>query len=77
MAYEHKPGSFSLFKNEKKTAENHPDYRGEGVDIGGTAIEVAAWLKTSAKGKFMSCTFKPKQEREKKPASFPDDDVAF
>ena len=64
MAYEHKPGSFSLFKNTRKTADNHPDYRGEGKDLHGKSIEVAAWLKETAKGKFMSCTFKLAQARE-------------
>ena len=32
MAYEHKPGSFSLFKNDKGDNEKRPDYTGEGMD---------------------------------------------
>lgn len=68
MAYEHKPGAFSLFKNDRKTADNHPDYKGEGKDLDGKPIEVAAWLKEGTKGKFMSCNFKPARPRDSKPA---------
>lgn len=34
MAYEHKPGSGSIFKNDRKEASNHPDYTGimKGLD---------------------------------------------
>ena len=82
MAYEHKPGTFSLFKNDKGENASRPDYRGEGKDLAGKPIEVAAWLKDSAKGKFMSCTFKAALERTQaaKPAqgrSTDDDDMPF
>ena len=69
MAYEHRPGSFSLFKNKYKTTDKHPDYRGEGKDLEGNPIEVAAWLKESANGKFMSCKIsEPRERRERKPS---------
>jgi len=58
MAYEHKPGSFSLFKNDKGDNDKRPDYRGDGLDLEGNPIEVAAWIKEGKKGKFMSCTIK-------------------
>lgn len=67
MGFEHKPGSFSLFKNEQKKTDKHPDYRGEGKDLSGQSIEVAAWIKESSKGKFMSCTFKLATARSEKP----------
>ena len=57
--FQPKPGTFSLFKNERKT-DKQPDYRGEGLDHEGNPIEVAAWIKEGRSGKFMSCTFKPK-----------------
>lgn len=60
MNYEHRPGTFSLFKNDKGGNESRPDYRGEGKDLAGNLIEVAAWIKSGTKGKFMSCTFKQK-----------------
>lgn len=64
MPYEHKPGTFSLFKNDKGDNDKRPDYRGEGKDLAGGAIEVSAWLKEGGKGKFMSCTFKPKGQQQ-------------
>ena len=62
MAYEHKPGSFSLFKNDRKEKDSHPDYKGDGMDLEGNAVWVSAWLKEGAKGKFMSCQIKRKEE---------------
>jgi hypothetical protein len=73
MAYEHKPGTFSLFKNEK-TKDTQPDYKGEGKDMDGNAIEVAAWLKQGKESKFMSCTFKAKSQQAK---SKDDDEIGF
>jgi uncharacterized protein (DUF736 family) len=44
----------AIFKNDNKKADNHPDYKGK-VNVNGKDMEVALWLKTSAKGvKFMS-----------------------
>ena len=66
MAYEAKPGTFSLFKNQNKQKETHPDYSGDGKDLDGNEIYVSAWLKDGKNGKFMSCSFKHK---EAKPAA--------
>jgi hypothetical protein len=65
MSYEHKPGTFSLFKNDKGDNEKRPDYRGTGKDHDGNDIEVSAWLREGKNGKFMSCTFKPVQNMSK------------
>lgn len=60
MAFEHREGSGSLFKNEKKTSENHPDYQGE-IMISGNIFQLAAWIKpTKSGGKFMSLSAKVK-----------------
>lgn len=64
MAFVHKPGSFSLFKNDKGENASRPDYRGEGKDLAGNEIEVACWLKDGGKGKFMSCSIKMKGDRQ-------------
>ena len=76
--FTHKPGSFSLFKNAKDGNESRPDYRGDGKDLAGHPIEVAAWLKEGNKGKFMSCTIKPKgakpESRPKPKSADPFDD---
>ena len=47
----------AIFKNDNKKAENHPDYKGK-VNVNGKDMEVALWMKTSAKGvKFFSASF--------------------
>lgn len=80
MSYEHKPGTFSLFKNDKKGNDKAPDYRGEGKDFEGHPVEVAAWLKDGGKGKFMSCSFKRKEGRpapKPEPVKEVDEDIPF
>lgn len=67
MAYEHRDGSGSLFKNDKKGNDKAPDYRGD-LMIGGTLYELATWIKEGKNGKFMSLSAKPKEERQEKPA---------
>lgn len=84
MAYEAKPGSFSLFKNDKKTTDKHPDYKGDGLDLDGNPVWVSAWIKQGKNGKFMSGSIQAKDKAPKaKPAQqssgFDDmpDDVPF
>jgi hypothetical protein len=43
--YEHKPGFGSLFKNENKSSENHPDLTGSLKDLSGKDLQIAAWKK--------------------------------
>jgi hypothetical protein len=62
MAYIPKPGSFTLFKNDKKQTETHPDYRGDGMDMNGEPVWVSAWSREGAKGKFMSCSMQHKNK---------------
>ena len=65
MAYTPKDMTGNLFRNDKGDNPKRPDYRGEAA-IGGSILEVAAWLKTSNKGtKYLSLKF-----------SFKDDDAA-
>jgi hypothetical protein len=61
MAYEMREGSGSLFKNDKDGNEKRPDYRGDAL-INGEVLEIAAWIKEGKNGKFMSLSFKPKQQ---------------
>ena len=74
MAYEAKPGSFSLFKNDRKEKDTHPDYKGDGLALDGTPIWVSAWIKKGAKGTFMSCSIQAK-EAKAAPVSYPADDL--
>jgi uncharacterized protein (DUF736 family) len=50
----------ALFRNDDKTEEKHPDYRGN-INVGGTEFWLSAWLKVSKKGtKYLSLSIKPK-----------------
>ena len=44
MAYELREGQGSLFKNKHKTADNHPNARGE-LLLDGVLYEISAWTK--------------------------------
>ena len=61
MAFEHKPGQGSLFKNDRKEKDTHADYNGTLVLPDGTECWLNAWLKDGGKGKFFSLSVKPKQ----------------
>lgn len=61
MAFEMKENSGSLFKNDRKEKDSHPDYKGQ-CKIDGTEYWLAAWLKESKNGKFFSMAFTPKDE---------------
>ena len=69
-----------LFKNDRKTSDNHPDYQGT-IDVDGTEFWLSAWIKEGKKGKFMSLSIKPKEDKPQKPAasSTPvnEDDIPF
>ena len=62
MAYEQRDNSGSLFKNDRKEKDTHADYRGS-IMINGVEYWLDAWIKDSAKGKFMSLAARPKQAR--------------
>jgi uncharacterized protein (DUF736 family) len=86
MAYEQRDLTGSLFKNERKEADTHSDYKGSAL-IGGTEFWLDAWINTAKDGsKYMSLKFKPKDAQkgysariaadEPQPADL-DDDVPF
>lgn len=63
MAFEHKEGKGSLFKNTKRTADNQPNARGDAM-IGGVLYEISAWTKKKADGEpYQSLAIKPKDAR--------------
>lgn len=57
MAYEQKPGTGSLFKNnEKRPDKNDPDLRGKLMLPDGTLHYFDAWANTTSAGeKYISC----------------------
>lgn len=62
MAYEKKDMSGTLFKNDKREKDTHPNATGTAI-INGVEYWISAWTKDGAKGKFQSLSFKPKEER--------------
>ncbi len=65
MAFEQRDNSGSVFVNDRKEKDTHPDRQGSAM-IDGIEYWVSGWLKTSAKGPFLSLAFKRK---EAKPAA--------
>jgi hypothetical protein len=59
MAYEMKPDTGSLWMNERKQSDTHPDRTGSAL-IDGVEYWVNGWLKESTKGKYLSLAFKRK-----------------
>ena len=51
-----------LFKNDRKDSDKHPDYQGN-INCNGTEFWLSAWIKEGKKGKFMSLSIKPKDEK--------------
>lgn len=81
MAYEIRELSGSLFKNEKKTEEKHPQMQGSCL-IDGVEYWISAWTKDGAKGRWQSLAFKRKDAKiDSKPAPASveqmDDDIPF
>jgi uncharacterized protein (DUF736 family) len=67
--FEQKDMSGSLFKNENKASDRHPDYSGTAT-IDGVEMFMDAWIKTADTGrKWMSFSFKPKQKQAAAPAA--------
>jgi uncharacterized protein (DUF736 family) len=55
---EQKINSGTIFKNDKKTADNQPDYRGK-INVEGKELEISLWVKTAQSGvKYMSAAIK-------------------
>lgn len=57
--YQQRDNSGSLFKNEKKTKETHPDYKGSAM-VDGVEFWLSAWMKTGKNGRFMSLALERK-----------------
>jgi hypothetical protein len=53
MSYEPKEGFGAIFKNDKKESDKQPDYKGN-IMLNGKQYELAGWIKTGAKGPFLS-----------------------
>lgn len=84
MAYEPKPNTGSLFRNDKAESDTHPSHKGTAL-IDGVDYWIDAWVNETSEGKkYFKIKFKPKEEKPKqaaapKPATQadPDDDIPF
>lgn len=70
MAYEQKEGQGSLFRNERKEKETHPDWKGE-IKINGKLYWLSAWEKAGQRDVFFSLAIgdekKPRGEVQQAP----------
>lgn len=74
MAYDNN-NTGSLFRNERKQSDRHPDYTGNAI-IDGKTKRISAWVRTSRDGtkKFLSLAFEdvqPVQQSAPQPAPRP------
>lgn len=70
MAYEQKDNSGSLFKNDRKEKETHPDAKGS-IMVDGVAYWISAWTKQDRNGnRYQSLSVQRKgQPAASKPAA--------
>lgn len=79
--YTQRPNTGSLFRNDRKTKETHPDYQGR-VLIDGVEYYQSAWLRVSKSGKkYFSMVYTPVNaspiETTNRTMEVADDDVPF
>lgn len=78
--------SGAVFKNDRKTEDRHPDYKGD-AEVDGKKFWVSGWIKTAGPNaknpgsKFMSLAFTPKDSKPEYQPSTPtadlEDDIPF
>jgi hypothetical protein len=62
MAFEQRELSGSLFKNDRREKDTHPNMTGTAL-INGVEYWVSAWTREGKSGKWISLAFKPKVEK--------------
>jgi len=51
-----------LGRNDRREKDSHPEFKGQ-CEINGEEFWISAWVKESAKGKFFSLSFQPKEAK--------------
>lgn len=68
MAFELKNGTGFIFKNKNKTANIHPEYKGEFKTPSGELLTISLWVKDGDNGKFFSASVQePYRKESEKP----------
>lgn len=68
MAFTPKDNTGTLFRNDKREKDSHPNAKGTAI-IDGVEYWISAWTKSGAKGNFQSLSFQRKdQQQSSKPA---------
>tara|TARA_E500000305_G_C3998997_1_gene226229 strand:- start:869 stop:1090 length:222 start_codon:yes stop_codon:yes gene_type:complete len=62
MAYEHKENTATVFNNDKKSAENQPDFTGKGK-VGEKLMDFAMWKREGKNGNYFYLSFKTPQDK--------------
>jgi uncharacterized protein (DUF736 family) len=68
----------SLFKNDRKETDKHPNYKGS-LNVAGTDYWISAWIKKSKEGStFMSLSVEEKgKDNRKKVVEIDDSEIPF
>ena len=68
----------SLFKNDRKETDKHPNYKGS-LNVAGTDYWISAWIKKSKEGStFMSLSVEEKgKDNRKKVVEIDDSQIPF
>ena len=68
----------SLFKNDRKETDKHPNYKGS-LNVAGTDYWISAWIKKSKEGStFMSLSVEEKgKDNRKKIVEIDDSEIPF
>lgn len=71
MAYESKPNTGTLFNNDRKEKDTHPDMTGT-INVAGVDHWFSAWRKQGSKGEFLSVAIGNKKEAKQQTPRQPD-----
>lgn len=71
MTYETKPNTGTLFENNRKEKETHPDMTGT-INIAGVDHWFSAWRKQGSRGEFLSVSIGNKKEAKPQTPRQPD-----